>query len=161
MDFGDLADNLPVIATIIGLIVLQFVLRRRRSPAKTQQEVVQGLMSEVRLNLRLVDVLIDGEQIKRFIATQWKMNKDKIDFLDQSLQGAITDAFTIAEDYNQQIASAKKYKTVHYIASINEGKMKEKLTRSKEGLEAWLLETTGSTDPTETSGFFDDLIGKT
>jgi len=161
MDFGDLSDNLPVIGTIIGLILLQFFLRRRRSPEASEQQTVQNLLSEVRVNLRLVDVLLDGEQIKRFIVTHWSMSKNKIGFLEQSVQGTLTDAFTIAEDYNQQVAAYKKFKTAHYIASINAGKMKDKLTQSKTALEEWLMTRTGSKDPAGKSGVFDDLIGKT
>jgi hypothetical protein len=160
MDFGDLSDNLPIIGTVIALILLQFFLRRRHNPQSSQAQIVQNLLSEVRVNLRLVDVLIDGEQIKRFIVTQWTINKNKLDFLDQSLQSALTDAFTIAEDYNQQVASYKKFRTALYIASINAGKMKEKLTQSKTEMEKWLIAKTGTKDPAGKSGYFDDLIGK-
>jgi len=160
MDFGDIGENIPIIALIIGLILLQFFLRRRRSPATTQTQVVQTLLSEVRLNLRLAEVMISGEQIKRLITTNWKINRNKIEFLDQSLQGNLTDAFMIAEDFNQQVATSRKYKSTSYIANIDALKLKNKLTKIKEGLEQWLLSKTGTREPVEKTGMFDDLIGR-
>ncbi len=161
MDFGDIGENIPVIATIIGLILLQLFLRRRRKPETTQQGIVENLLSEVRLNLRLAEVISSGQQIKRFMTTSWRINNNKLDFLEQSLQVTLTDAFTIAEDFNQQVAAAKKYKSTSYTASIDAIKLTEKLTKSREGLEEWLLAKTGTKEPaTKTPGIFDDLIGK-
>lgn len=160
MDFGNLGENLPIIGLIIGLILLQFFLRRRRSAATTQQDVVERLMSEIRLNLRLAEVLSSGEQIKRFITTNWQLNKNKIDFLAQPVQVNLTDAFMIADDFNLQVATSKKYKSASYIASIDVPKLKDKLTKSQEGLEAWLVSTTGSKEPPpKTPGAFDSLLG--
>jgi len=160
MDFGDITENIPIIAMIIGLIVLQFFLRRRRKPETGQRYIAESLMSEIRVNLRLAEVLSEGEQIKRFITTSWKINKNKIDFLEQPVQSALTDAFTIAEDFNQQVAASRKYKSTSYIASIDVQKLKAKLTNSKEGLEQWFLNTTGSKEPPPQSpGMFDSLLG--
>lgn len=161
MDFGDISENIPIIALIIGLILLQFFLRRRRSPVTTQTQIVQNLLSEVRLNLRLAEILVSGEQIKRLLTTSWKINRNKIEFLEQSLQVNLTDAFTIAEDFNQQVAASKKYKSLSYIASIDAEKLKDKLTKSKEGLEEWLFSKTGTKEPIQKSpGIFDDLLGR-
>ena len=160
MDFGDIGENLPFIALIIGLILLQFFLRRRRSPETTQERIAELLASEVRVNLRLAEVLAAGEPIKRFITTNWRINKNKVDFFEQALQVALTDAFTIAEDYNQQVNAAKKFKSAGYIASIDVEKLKDKLTKSKEGLEQWFLSKTGSKEPPpKTPGMFDSLLG--
>ena len=160
MDFGDIGENLPIIGLIIGLILLQFFLRRRRSPVTTQQGIVESLMSEVRVNLRLAEVLSSGEQIKRFITTNWQISKNKIDFLDQSVQVNLTDAFMIADDFNLQVATSKKYKSTSYLASIDVEKLKDKLTKSKEGLEEWLVSKTGSKEPPpKTPGVFDSLLG--
>ena len=160
MDFGDITENIPIIAMIVGLILLQIFLRRRRSPDQSNRYIVEGLMSEIRVNLRLAEVLSEGEQIKRFITTSWKINRNKLDFLEQQVHSALTDAFTIAEDFNQQVAASKKYKSNSYIASIDVEKLKTKLNSSKEGLEQWFLNTTGSKEPPPKSpGMFDSLIG--
>ncbi len=146
MDFRD-PGNILFIAIIVGLLLLQFFLRRRRSPQATQQQIVQNLLPEVRFNLRLAEVLTLDWQAKKFMTTNWKINKNKLDFLDQSLQATLTDAYTIAEDFNQQLGIAKKYKSSGYLANIDLAKLKEKLTKSREGLEAWLLSKTGTKEP--------------
>jgi len=147
MDFGDTGQTILIFAVIIGLLVLQFVFRRRRSPATTQQQIVESLLAEVRFNLRLADVLTLNWQAKRFITTSWQIDKNKLDFLDQSLQSTLSDAFAIAEDFNHQLGMAKKYKSSSYMANIDMAKLKEKLTQSREGLEKWLLSKTGTTEP--------------
>jgi hypothetical protein len=161
MDWGDITENIPIIAMIIGLILLQIFLRRRRGPQTGNQYIAESLMSEIRVNLRLAEVLAEGEPIKRFITTAWKINRNKIEFLEQQVQSALTDAFTIAEDYNQQVAASRKYRSTSYIASIDVQKLQAKLTSSKEGLEQWFLSTTGSKEPpTQSPGIFDGLIGR-
>lgn len=160
MDFGNVSEILPVIIAIIGVIVLQVFMRKNRNPVSSQQHIIQSLMSDIRINIRLVDILMRGEQIKRFSVTGWKLYKDKIDFLSQPVRTALTEAYEIAEDYNGQVASTRKYSTANYIAGINTGKMKEKLEKSKSGIEEWLMVKTGTSDSAGKTGFFDGLLGR-
>lgn len=146
MDFSD-PGNILFIVLIIGLLFFQFFIRRRRSPAITQQQIVESLLSEVRLNIRLTEVLTLNWQAKKFMTTTWLMNKNKLEFLNQPLQGNLSDAYAIAEDFNQQLGIAKKNKSSGYMASIDLSKLKEKLTKSREGLEEWLFSKTGTKEP--------------
>ena len=125
------------------------------------QEVTEGLLSEVRLNLRLAEIFTFSHRARKFMTTTWQINKNKLDFLDQSLQITLSDAFTMAEDFNQQISAAKKYKSTSYLASIDVDKLKDKLTKSQEGLEEWLQAKVGTTEPSvKIPGVFDDWLGK-
>jgi hypothetical protein len=161
MDLSNVSEYLPVLIAIIGVIALQYFLRRGRGPVSSQRNIVEGLMSDVRINLRLVEVLDDGEQIKHFSVTGWSLYKNKVDFLDQQVQTALMESYELAEDYNNQIATNRKFRSAHYIASINTGKMKERLQKSMSGLEDWMYRATGSTDPNAGhSGFFDSLLGR-
>ena len=147
MEFGDIEKNLPIIVMVIALILLQFFLRRRRKPEATQGEIVQSLLSEVRMNLSLTEAFRLRSQVKKFGAASWQRNKTKLDFLDQSLQTVLSDAFMKAEDFNQQIEAAKKYKSTSYMVNIDVDKLTGPLTKSKEGLEAWLLKNVGRKEP--------------
>ena len=161
MDFGDIGENIPVIAMVIGLILLQFFLRRRRPQEVTHQGIAQNLLAEVRLNHRIAEAYTLGGKTRKFMTTSWQRYKNKLDFLDQSLQVTLSDAFTMAEDFNQQIAAAKKYKSTSYMASVNVDKLKGPLTKSEEGLGQWLQSKGGTTEPPLTiPGMFDDLLGK-
>ncbi len=160
MDFGDIGENLPIIVMVIALILLQFFLRRRRKPEGTQREIVQSLLSEVRMNLSLIEAFRFRSQVKKFEAASWQRNKTKLDFLDQPLQGALSDAFMIVEDFNQQVEAAKKYKSASYMVNIDADKLTKPLTKSKEGLEEWLLAETGTKEPPpQYPGMFDSLFG--
>ena len=67
MDFGDIGGNLPLLVAIIGIILLQFFLRRRRRPEITRNEIVQSLLSEVKLNQTLVETFSLREKPKPII----------------------------------------------------------------------------------------------
>lgn len=160
MDFGDIGENLPIIVMVIALIFLQFFLRRRRKPEATQREIVQSLLSEARMNLSLIEASRFRSQVKKFEAGSWQRNKNKLDFLEQSLQTVLSDAFMKVEDFNQQIEAAKKYKSASYMVNIDVDKLTTPLTKSKEGLEEWLLAQTGTKEPPPRyPGMFDALFG--
>lgn len=160
MDFGEIAENLPIIATVVGLILLQFFMRKRK-PASTHREIVQNMLTEVRLNQTLAESYQLRQKPKRFETVSWQMNKGKLDFLSQSLQSAISDAFVMIEDFNQQIKAAKKYKSATYMVNVNVDNLKEPLARSKQGLEEWLMNNVGSKDTTpQYPSVIDTLFGK-
>src|SRR3989304_10088999 len=116
---NNIQENLPLIIAAIILVVVQNFLKRRRGPAASQPGLVQDLLGEVRYNLGLVNVFSHQYQAKRFVATMWKLDKDKLDFLPQPLQESLSNAFAMVEDFNQQIAVAKKQKSTAYMEGLN------------------------------------------
>jgi len=159
MDFGAILDNLPLILAVLVLLLLQFFFWRPK-PEKTQQEIAHSLLSEVKLNHALVGIYDLRQKPKKFEVTSWQRNKNRLDFLGESLQGALSDAFGIVEDFNRQIDTAKKHRSVGYMADLDVGKLKGPLTKSKDGLEEWFLTTTGRKEPPlKYPGIFDTLFG--
>ncbi len=147
MDFGDISANLPIIIIAVAVIILQFFLRRRPKPEKTPQEIAIGLLGEVGRNLNMVESFIANSRMNKFLIASWLRNKNRIDFLNQELQGNISDAFLMAEDYNRQMEAAKKQRSDVYMATIDMGKITDPLTKSKEGLEQWLADNFGTKEP--------------
>jgi hypothetical protein len=88
------------------------------------------------------------------------MNRNNIEFLSQNLQSALTDAFDIVQDYNNQVATTKQFKTSNYVAGIDTVKLKDRLRRSKSALEDWLMNHVGTTDPGGKTGIFDSILGR-
>ena len=119
MDFGDIGENIPIIVMIVGLILLQFFLRRRRKPEITHQEIARNLLSEVRLDQALAEIFPLRQKPKKFETVSWQINRTKLDFLDESLQVALSDAFTTIEDFNRQIEAAKKHKSASYMVNVD------------------------------------------
>ena len=119
MDSAGIGDNLPIVAILIGVILLQFVLRRGRKPEATHREIVQGLLSETRMNQALAGVIHQQQVPRNFMVTSWRKNKTKLGFLEQSLQVVLSDAFMMAEDFNEQVAVAKRYKSASYATGLN------------------------------------------
>ena len=161
MGFENLGDNIIPIIIIVGLILLQVIIGRKRRGERTQQAIIQSLLLEVRVNQALVDTYYQRDKPKMFEVTSWQMYKNKLDFLSQSLQGTLSDAYMIIEDYNQQIKAAKRFKSTSYMVSVDINKLQEPLNKSREGLEQWLLSATGSKEPRqEYRSMFDDLLGR-
>ena len=160
MDFGALQDNLPFIIAIAVLVVIQFFFRRKRKPEGTQTEIIRNLLTEIRLNHAMAETFSQRQKPHKFEVVSWQRNKNKLDFLPQPVQTSLSNAFSIAEDFNQQIDSTKKFKSAGSIVNIDAQKLLEPLAKSREGLEEWLQLKTGSTEaPTKYPGMFDDFLG--
>ena len=133
---------------------------RRRKKETTPGEIVQSLLSEVKLNQALAESYHLRQKPRKFEAVSWRRNKGKLDFLSQSLQTILSDTFMLAEDFNQQIEAAKKYKLASYIVNIDVSKIKEPLAKSRQGFEEWLLVNRGTKEPPpKYPGLFDSFFG--
>jgi hypothetical protein len=146
MDLGNLGDNIIFIIAILAILVL-FSLFRRRSPNRNRPEVVRGLLSEVRINEALIETFHQRPKPRRFETSTWQLNRKKLDFFEKSLQVDLTSAFTLAEDFNQQLKAAKKAKSADFTLNFDLEKMGEPLAKSKQGLEDWLLAHFGGKEP--------------
>lgn len=159
MDFSNITNNLPLFALIIGLLLLQYFFWKPR-PDAARREIVQSLLTEVKLNLALVGVFNIKQKPRMFEVTAWQRNKGKLDFLHESLQVNISDACNLIEDFNQKIEAAKKAKESNYMVDIKVNKLKEPLSRSEEGLKQWLQTNTGTKEARpKYPGILDDIFG--
>lgn len=161
MDLDAWGERLPFILAIIAFIVLQFFLRRKRKPATTRFEIVQTLLGEVRLNQAIVGTFAAGHKLRKLEVVTWQQSREKLDFLNQPVRAALSDAYRIAEEFNQQLDTAKKHKLSSSLANINADRLSQSLSKSREGLEEWLMSETGSkaTSP-KPPGILDDWTGK-
>jgi len=147
VDFSSISDNLPLLIGILAVIVMQVLLRRGKKSEKTNQEIVHSLLAETNLNHAALEVFLTRDDPKRLTVASWQRNKNKLGFFDQSLQTVLTDAFMLADEFNQQLSVAKKYKSSSYLATVNTRRLKETLIKSREGLEQWLLKNVGRKEP--------------
>ncbi len=143
MDLSEIGPNVLIILAIVALLGLNIFFKRRRGE-RTPAEVALSLLSELNLNQKLAEDFQFHLGVKKFKTASWKRNKTKLDFLDQSLQTTLADAFSMAERFNQDIDAAKKHKSATYLSGINVGKLKEPLAKSKQGLEEWLQANMGT-----------------
>jgi CRISPR/Cas system-associated protein Cas10 (large subunit of type III CRISPR-Cas system) len=148
MDLFGEGSSWAIIIPIIILVVLSIVMRRRRPAEKTESEIVGSLFMDVSENLRLMEKFSYQRRPKKFRTDSWKRNSEKISFLSETLQNTLSQAFNLAEDFNQQIDAAKKQRANIYLTGVDAHKLEAPLTKSKEGLEQWIranmsLETTG------------------
>ena len=134
----DLSQQWQIIIPIVILIVLTMVMRRRRPAEKTEAEIVGSLFMDVNENLRLVEKFSYERRPRKFKTDSWKRNSEKIGFLSQSLRDTLSEAFTMAEEFNRSIDAAKKQRANIYLTGVDAHKLEAPLTKSKEELEEWI-----------------------
>ncbi len=158
MDFGDIGKNLPIIIIVLLVIIMQFFLRRRPKPEKTPREIVLGLLGEVGRNLNLLESFRSSSRMSKFLVASWLRNKGPVASRDQASQRSLPAAVMMSDDFSRQMAAAKTQQTSIYVATIEVHKLRGPLTRSKEGLEKWLVDNFGSKVPPVESPTMMDMI---
>ncbi len=144
MDLSFLTGNLPVLLVIVGVLVLFSMLTRGR-PDATRYDVAESLLAEVKLNLAMAGAFHLLGKPRRFEVASWGRNRERIKFLGKQLQAALEDAYKQAAMLNQQIDAARK--RGKDAGKVDISPIKEPLARSRQGLEEWFLQSTGSRDP--------------
>ncbi len=78
-------DGLPIIILLLVIIVMFGFLRGGgRVGRGNQPKVVQALLFDVKLNQVLVETFHMREKPRRFERANWEVNKDNLDFLDET-----------------------------------------------------------------------------
>ena len=140
MNYGFLA----VIMSLLVVIGLFAFLRGRGSPRR-HPEIVQLILGDVKMNQALVAAFYLREKPKLFERNNWELYKNHVEFLGESLRETLAMTFGIVEDINQEIRLVKKSKTSHH--SIDVTKLNEPLAACRKGLEDWMMENLGTTEP--------------
>ena len=136
-DWSEIGKVLSYLIPLIIFILFNVVFRKHREKQR-QLGVVKSLLSEIEYNSNLVDSFSMRSQIKNFKTATWKRNREKMDYIDQSLYSTLADAYEIADGFNREIDAAKKHKSASYIAGIDVSRLTKSLAKSKRGLEEWL-----------------------
>jgi hypothetical protein len=145
-DWGEIGKVLGYLAPVIIFFVVNVIFKKQREQ-KRQLAVVRSLLSEINYNQKLMEAFSLQWQAKKFKTGNWKRNKDKLDYIDQSLHATLAGAYEIADEFNREIEVAKKHKSASYLASIDVGRLNEPLAKGKQGLEEWLKANTGNKEP--------------
>jgi hypothetical protein len=136
--FGAAGDQWSWLIPLIIIIVLSFVMRRRRPVEKTPQDIASSLLMDVMADQRAIEKFETQKRPRKLQFGSWKRNSEKIDFLDPSLRTTLSDTFRQIEDFNLRVESAKMYKSTSYLFGVNIERLQEPLAKSREGLEEWL-----------------------
>ncbi len=131
-------EQMSWLIPLIIIIILSFVMRRRRPVEKTPQDIASSLLMDVMANQRILEQFGSQKRPKKLKTGSWQRNREKINFLSDSLRADLVNAFSMAEDFNMRIDSAKMYKSDSYLFGVNIDRLEKPLQKSREGLEEWL-----------------------
>jgi hypothetical protein len=128
---------------IAGLLVWNYT--RRRKSGSMNLDVAIGILSNIEDCIRTIEIrLADPQSKKKFQTASWRAFGKKLGFLNSDLGTTITEAFTLAEDFNQRIDTARKNKMMSTLQDMPVESLKAPMLKAKEGLVAWIK--TGSQD---------------
>ncbi len=133
-----------VILSIVFIIVI-FSFFRGKGGVRHKPEVVQFLLFDVKINQALVSTFYDRKKLRGFERTNWEINKSKISFLSESLKDTLRATFAMVVEVNEEIKVVKKDKTRDR-REVDVSRLTEPLSKCREGLEGWLMETIGTTE---------------
>jgi len=137
INWEEIGQVLSYLVPVVAFVVFNIFFRKHQEQ-KRQQQVVRSLLSEIDYNRQLMETFLFKWQSKKFKTGTWKSNKDKMDYIDQSLHNTLVGAYDIAAEFNGEIEAAKKHKSSSYLAGIQVDRLKEPLAKSRQGLEEWL-----------------------
>ncbi|MBI2836469.1 MAG: hypothetical protein HYX85_02105 [Chloroflexi bacterium] len=147
MNWSAVIGNGLFILLIIGLGILIFYFRSQRRPERTRLDMMRNLFMAVRLNLALIGYLNRQRKPKMFEVVSWQANRDRLGFLDEQTQKSLSEAFTLADDYNRRMKTARKQKAEDPLAGIDLEKLKEPLAKSRQGMENYFQAMYGTKEP--------------
>lgn len=136
-DWSGIGKVLSYLIPVIMFILFNVLFRKQKAQQK-RLAVVKSLLSEIDYNHRLVEAFSLRSQMKKFKTATWKRNKDKMDYIDQSLYLTLADAYEIADGFNRELDAAKKHNSTSYLAGINVDRLIKPLAKSRRGLEEWI-----------------------
>ena len=139
--------NTGAIWVVVSLLIVValFSFLRGRGSVRRHPEIVQLILIDVKMDQALVTAFYLREKPKQFERNNWELYKNEVGFLGESLNETLRLTFSIVEDLNQEIKFAKKNKTSHQ--SINVNTLTEPLAECRKGLEDWMMEHLGTTEP--------------
>ena len=133
--FGNFGNILVILIPLVIIILFNIFFRRRKAE-KTPSEIAMALLSDVAVNQQIAEASPKKARRKLRIGS-WQRNQEKLDFLDQKLQGDLVTTFTMAEEFNRAVDASRKFKSSSYLEGVSIDKLKDLLIRSRQGLEAW------------------------
>jgi hypothetical protein len=130
-------QTIILIILIIGL--LAWSVTRRRRPINDNLGIVVVLITDIDQNLKIVETTRNNYQsAKQFKNGVWRRYQGKLAFLEPSVTSLLNETFTLVEDLNARIQSAKKSKTFTTLQDMPLDKASELLNKSREELVNWL-----------------------
>jgi hypothetical protein len=127
-----------LIGVIIALLIWN-VYRRRGRRGNINLDAAMAVLGNVNDNLKIMDEhLANWQSTRKFKTNSWVIYKNKMGFLGTDLVNDIDESFTIAQDFNSRIDEARKSKVMSTLQDMQVEKIREPLTKGKEGLVAWL-----------------------
>ena len=100
---------LILLLILAGWYLFSFARRKPRSGPSPELGIVIGLLDDISYDLDLVEKRMNDAQMKKkFKASSWKANRNKLGFLQSGLESNIKEAFSLIAGMNARTEAAKK-----------------------------------------------------
>lgn len=126
---------------LIGLIFLVLVwnITRRRKTGNVNLDAAIAVMQNIDGSLKVMEArMANWQSKKKFPTAGWRTYKERLTFLEPSAFASLEEGFSLADDFNARIESAKKNNAMGMLQDMQVERLREPLTRGREGLVSWL-----------------------
>lgn len=135
--FSGEGSQWQIMLPLLIFIIFAMFMKRRKAEG-TDTEVASSMLMDVQENLKIVEGFGYQKKPKKFRVGSWQRNSAKLGFLEPALLADLTEAFNLADNFNQQIDRAWKQKSDVYLSGIDVHRIKGPFTKSSDGLQEWL-----------------------
>lgn len=159
MELSDTALNIILGAAVVLLLVVNFLVRKRKME-KTTLGMVVTVLDELRFNEKHVDDFSFHRSFGKFKTSHWSKNRSQLDFIPPEVTAKVGKAMDMTEDANERINAAKKFGSDSYMAGIDVDKLKGPVADAREALGSWLQENIDNPElQPKKRGLFGGLFG--
>ena len=130
-----------IFAVLIIVLIWVWSRWRHRGGGTSRLQSAINMISDVNENLKLLEQRrINPQSTRKFKTGAWRAYQDKMDYLEPETFTSLKDSFTLIEEMNAEIEVARKSNSTDSLRDIPLDKLRDPLTRSKQGLVKWLRE---------------------
>lgn len=137
VNWDEIGKIISYLAPVLIFLAANGLFRKRKEQQR-QVAVVKGLLAEIDYNQKLLESFSRQRQIKRFRTATWDRHQGKLDYLEDGLHASLTTTYDIIQEFNQQIDTARQYRSASYLESLTPGRLQKPLEQSQQGLQQWL-----------------------
>jgi hypothetical protein len=124
---------------IAVILILIWILTRTRKRTTPRLQSAINMIADINENLKILETRrINPQSPKKFKTGAWRAYQEKLDFIEAETLIALKETYTLINEMNEKIEIAKKSQSLATLQALPLDKLKDPLTKSKEGMMSWL-----------------------
>jgi len=135
-----MAENWTSYIIYIALIlILIFTLTRTRKRSTPRLQSAIGMIADINENFKILETRrINPQSPKKFKTGAWKAYQDRLDYFESETLTALKETYNLINEMNERIEIARRSQNLSTLQDLPLDKLKEPMSKSREGMVKWL-----------------------